>query len=208
MSKPGRPKTSADIPCVCRSCGKHYVVPDWQLGGRHFCGRSCYFDYLKLHPNRATKEPDEKTCPVCGEVFLVGGTGRPNRKTVHCSRACAGNGRVRVSTALVMSPIDTAWLAGVFDGEGTIIKPRKTSLRSLRISVNNTCEPLVEKIYEVTGTGSVRFIPSHNPKHNHQWIWQCHGDNARSLLRQMLPWLIVKKEKAIMHLDEVADHSS
>ena len=100
-----------------------------------------------------------------------------------------------------MSETESAWMAGVFDGEGSVIRPRKSSPRSIRLQVGGTCEPFIRQIATVTGTGAVYFRPSQNPKHNDQWIWQCHAENARSLLRQMLPWLIVKRERALEFLN-------
>lgn len=96
-----------------------------------------------------------------------------------------------------MSRVQAAWLAGLFDGEGSIIRPHAHRTNSVRITINNTCQPLVQQIAQVTGTGNVLYRASKNPKHADQWVWQCYADNARSLLRQMLPWLIVKREKAL-----------
>jgi hypothetical protein len=51
---------------------------------------------------------------------------------------------------------------------------------------------------EVAGTGSIIEMTRYkkNPKHSPSWNWQCYGENARNLLRQIYPYLIAKKEKA------------
>lgn len=195
MARTGRPKKSLDVQCRCKTCGKEYAVPEWQDWGRDFCGRPCYFEHRRKNPVRNFVEPETKICPSCGTAFLVRGKGRRPARAIHCSRVCAGTGRVRTSPARIMDPIEAAWLAGVFDGEGNIAHPRK-GRPGVRLTVNNTCEPFVQRILEVVATGSIFYRPSKNPRHSDQWVWQCHAENARILLRQMLPWLIVKREKA------------
>lgn len=101
-----------------------------------------------------------------------------------------------------MSETEIAWLAGVFDGEGNIAWPRKRNVHTARISVANTCFPLLDKLVEVTGTGSIvgRKVYA-NPKHSTCASWACQGDRAKALLRLMLPWLIVKRENAEIVLE-------
>jgi len=54
----------------------------------------------------------------------------------------------------------------------------------------------MQKVRVVTGTGKITARKSSNPYHSPAWTWQCYGDNAQSLLRQMLPELVVKREAA------------
>jgi hypothetical protein len=140
---------------------------------------------------------------TCGEVFL-----RPLATARFCSRECYIISRLGVpkkttgatSQARRLTKTEAAWLAGLFDGEGSIIfvhKDRPTP--SVRITISNTYYPLLLRIQEVTGVG--RLIVHHragtgNPKHSASWNWQTYSANARDLLQQMLPWLIVKREKA------------
>jgi hypothetical protein len=143
-----------------------------------------------------------KPCEICGEVF------KPLTKTSrYCSRACYAVARVgkpkhssMTSKARKLARSDAAWLAGLFDGEGSIVfvhKDRPTP--SARITICNTCRPLLERVQEVSGIGQIivqRRAGQDNPNHSASWVWQTYSANARDLLAQMLPWLIVKREKA------------
>jgi len=150
-----------------------------------------------MHGTRRVQK-EAKVCPKCGKVFYVGGEriagagGRRNR--VFCSAECAH--KQRQPKARVLTKSERAWLAGLFDGEGSIVLPKGPHTNSLRLSVTNTCYPLLEQILSVTGTGAIVNHHTATEKHAQCWYWQCYADNARSLLRQMLPWLIVKREKA------------
>jgi LAGLIDADG-like domain len=107
-----------------------------------------------------------------------------------------------------MQKSDASWLAGLFDGEGSIVFPRKTNtLNSVRIQITNTNHELLERVIAVTGTGTLvsQMHPGSKnwkPHYKPSWAWQCYGENTRSLLRQMLPWLIEKRDKALIVLGE------
>jgi hypothetical protein len=96
-----------------------------------------------------------------------------------------------------MTEVEAAWLAGLFDGEGSIVCSRGSDIRrSIRITVTNTRFELLEHLREVVGTGAIIVQPRREAHHSPTWYWLCHSDNARELLRQMQPWLIVKRERA------------
>ena len=101
-----------------------------------------------------------------------------------------------------MKLTDASWLAGLLDGEGSITLAKPPNINSMRISIANNCMPLLEHVLAVTGTGTI--VKKGKPaqaNHAQGYYWQCYADNARSLLRQILPWLIVKREKALTVLD-------
>lgn len=108
-----------------------------------------------------------------------------------------------------MSATEAAWLAGFFDGEGSLIgyKRKGKDFVGWRISIGNTSLPALErcKAYTNVGTiGSKRVLP--NPKHNPQWLWQVNGQrDIVDLLKQMLPYLLIKKEKAESFLNNWED---
>lgn len=105
-----------------------------------------------------------------------------------------------------MSATDAAWLAGLFDGEGSIVfvhKDRATP--SCRITITSTCYPLLERVKEVAGVGQIivqRRAGHVRPNHLASWHWQTYSANAINLLEQMLPWLIVKREKALLAIEQ------
>lgn len=88
----------------------------------------------------------------------------------------------------------------MFDGEGSIIMWDRGSggRPQLRCTVSNTYFPVLEWIKETVGTGSiVRHIHPAEKGYKDSGTWQCYGQNAVGLLEQMLPRLIIKRDKAI-----------
>jgi hypothetical protein len=104
-------------------------------------------------------------------------------------------------TANRLTSEEAAWFAGLFDGEGTIVEPHLSNPnrknKGLRIAITNTHLPLLWKVQEVAGCGQI--IEQGKPtssRHAQAYQWATYSDNARSLLEQMEPWLIVKRERA------------
>ncbi len=200
MARTGRPRTASRIQCTCEQCGKVWTRASWDKTIGKYCSRVCY------HRGRTGKgkpivTPLERSCPECGTKFLVGGAGRRRWNSTYCSRQCSAKHRWLElpghERAREMSDTESAWFAGVFDGEGCIVWPVKTNIKSVRLSVANTCVPLLEKVRVVSGTGKVRMQQARKSRfHTQPWIWDCYGENARIVLRQIVPWLIVKKEAA------------
>ncbi len=98
-----------------------------------------------------------------------------------------------------MTQIESAWLAGLFDGEGCVAIPsryRQRNTPSYRIEIANTDMPLLEQVVKVTGVSTIRTHLRDNPRHKTAYHWEAGGADALSLLRQMRPWLIVKAERA------------
>lgn len=203
----GRPKRSKDIPCTCRACGKEYTVPEWQSYGRDYCSLDCYHKAQigqPAHWNR--REPGNQACPICGKSFETGGADRPKRTTVYCSLACLGRARATHAQARQMTETEVAWFAGVLDSEGTVNLLSKGINKTphLRMSIANTCYPFLERVAELSGTGAIGVHRVFQPHHSPSWVWYCYGPNARSILRQVLPWLIVKRDKALLALETEA----
>ena len=208
MATIGRPKLSADIECVCGTCGKRWTKPEWSRSGTRYCSSECYNESRRGRPRPDWRIENrvEVACGACGKLFITGG--RYNRRygSVYCSRRCQGAGTSKQSPLREMSGEEIAWLAGLFDGEGNIAWPRKDNIHAVRVSIANTCIPLLDRCLEVTGTGAiVGSRNKNNPKHRPVWNWACYGDNARELLRVLLPWLIVKKQNALIVLEAVEE---
>ena len=91
-----------------------------------------------------------------------------------------------------MSPTEAAYFAGLLDGEGTILvwqrKDRLASRLSIRAVIVNTDYPVMEWLAEHVG-GNVNDKPI--------WSWTVNGPNAVSVLKQALPYLVIKRAKAI-----------
>jgi len=157
--------------------------------------------------------PETKHCERCGEAFLVGGEGRKARHHRYCSKTCAKSAYWESDRAKnwpllpdahgqakQLSDNDVAWMAGLFDGEGCIAWPRRNLLHSVRIDVINTNRAVIDRVCEVTGTGRVQEMPKKKAHHSQGFIWHAYGDNARYLLHQMYPLLIIKKQAAAVAL--------
>lgn len=204
MPRTGRPKHSVDVRRECRHCGKPFIIPEWkaQRGG-FYCSMDCYNADKggKPHPARRTV-PTPKICPTCGKEFLTGGGGRPPRRAKFCSAACMVSSPRYHPEPRVMSEPEAAWLAALIDGEGSIVPQVNRSAQAIRITVHNTCLPLLERIAEITATGQVRERTRAEARYKRMYTWGCYGWNARALLRQCLPWLIVKRDKALAALGE------
>lgn len=103
-----------------------------------------------------------------------------------------------------LSEVEKAWLAGTLDSEGWIeIKrgyPQSRSLRqvaSFRIGVANTNLSFLWKVQNIVGAGHI--IEKKKAKANWRTVynWRMSGlNNCAYLLKQLLPYLIIKTEKA------------
>jgi hypothetical protein len=96
-----------------------------------------------------------------------------------------------------------AYIAGIVDGEGTIIISKTTKKRYGLIAptyvawlrVGNTNERLI-RFLDGTFKGSVitRRLP--NPRHKRCYVWQLTGVRARDVLRLIRPYLVLKGQQA------------
>lgn len=110
--------------------------------------------------------------------------------------------------------MDVRYAAGLFDGEGYIRvavwkKPNSTHTRYQVYGGINMCHrPVIEALHAQFG-GSMpnpgrRISPAHRPL----FTWNISSQIAASFLRQVLPFLIVKKDEAVLclhlqsHIDE------
>jgi hypothetical protein len=98
-----------------------------------------------------------------------------------------------------MTPEQIAWLAGLFDGEGSINTQAhlNKTVNGLSIQITNTCHELLVKVQEVTGVGFIATRPPHkNPQHKTTYDWRTSGAVARDIVTLIHPWLIVKRATA------------
>jgi hypothetical protein len=94
-----------------------------------------------------------------------------------------------------MSP---QYLAGIIDGEGHIrFAWSNYKYRYPRISVVNTHKPLLDAIAKHYG-GSIKVHTKANNERgwSQSWTWNTAGANATKILALVMPYLIVKRERA------------
>jgi hypothetical protein len=199
------------ITYTCAQCGVSFERP-WRNSKptrKRYCGQDCYNKArtgLARGPYKG-HEPEERACVVCGKVFMVGGRGLPGRRVIRCSMACQKAGRYRTgAVAKEMTVADAAYLAGLIDGEGHIsgyIYSYRNETLYIKVAIANTYKPVLDWAQEVTGVGSVtaRRGSNPNPKHKLRYSWQCNAMAAESVLKQVLPYLRIKPDRAQLALD-------
>lgn len=105
-----------------------------------------------------------------------------------------------------------AWAAGFMDGDGHItIQTRKTKHKDktytgmyLRVGACQAHLTPLEKLQDLFG-GSIRPKNSgpnpHGYNRKQQWVWALSTEQAKNALEQMLPYLVHKKEVALLALE-------
>lgn len=110
-----------------------------------------------------------------------------------------------------LKPVDCAWLAALIDGEGciqahrqTYKNPGRTETFQVDVSVGMMDPDMVQKAHTMTGLG-------HCEQQNRGvWDWGVRGQQAATLLRQVYPFLTIKKRQAalgIMLADDLAERN-
>jgi len=113
-----------------------------------------------------------------------------------------------------MTPTESAYVGGIIDGEGCIEfkwanrirRDRKgtPTYRTLivRLEVPQVDKRLIDYLMEITkeGTRDIKRYPKH-PTHQDQHRWRVGYHGVYRVLKQVYPYLIVKKEKAKQLID-------
>jgi|SRR5215471_9944811 len=144
-------------------------------------------------------KPTVKSCLYCQKEFTAGGRGRPRQKQVFCSTRCRSLGVIKQAKISELSVLQQSYIAGLFDGEGSIVLYDRGygGRPQLRCSISNTFEPIQIWLKNTTGTGTiVRHIHPKETGYRDSLTWQCYGQNAVKFLQMLLPFLIIKKDKA------------
>ena len=124
-----------------------------------------------------------------------------------------------------MNDTDKAYIAGLFDGEGSIYFKRGVEKKkkhkgkghrisnSLRLSmeVTMTDRSVIHWLHEVLGCGTVNTKPrkglrKDGTKYLMQWRWRCTFREAYFVCCLLYPYAITKLEKIKQILDHYAEH--
>lgn len=105
---------------------------------------------------------------------------------------------------------DLAYAAGLIDGEGSILiigrKRKKKDSRKrytdyyLRVKIESTDGVMCPWMQMKFG-GCLRFLPIKNVKYSDKYLWEMNSRSAANFLRQVLPYLKVKKQHAEIALE-------
>lgn len=106
-----------------------------------------------------------------------------------------------------MNEIEKAYIAGLVDGEGCI-RVNKTRLKrkglgfqfGANVRLGMCEEDCIRFCQEKTGLGSVRKIATTYYKHPH-YVWDLGTRQTEQLLREILPYLVGKREQALIVLE-------
>lgn len=96
-----------------------------------------------------------------------------------------------------MTENEIAWLAGLLEGEGSFNLNKK---HSIAVKLEMTDEDVVRKAQSTTGVGRVVARPSRKKGHKPTWSWVITGNNANSVLVQILPFMGARRTEAIQNL--------
>lgn len=99
---------------------------------------------------------------------------------------------------VLMNRDDCIYLAGLFDGEGTVGCYSANDRRRPRIhlSIGMTDEEVVRWCHTITGLGGVAIRTQTNPAWNTLYRWQVNDRKAIQVLALIMPWLKTKKQQA------------
>lgn len=109
-----------------------------------------------------------------------------------------------------MTELDKAYLAGLFDGEGSVhlgyYRHQKSSklYPRLTISIGNNVRSVLDWVRVIMGVGGVYSCRSARGNCQEQFKWQATCAGARLFLREVLPYLKIKQDKAARLLAEEA----
>lgn len=96
--------------------------------------------------------------------------------------------------------MNISYLAGLVDGEGCIrLHPSNKGIYRKyypRLQVTNTYKLLLDMLVSQYG-GAIHGPKKGKSSYKDCWDWRITGDKARQLLKDLIPFLIIKKEKAI-----------
>lgn len=136
-------------------------------------------------------------CAWCGSMFE---TWSGTSATRYCGPDCRRFRRLERPLPNQLSVPEAAYIAGLLDGEGSIC-PRKG--RGVEVIVVGTYLPMLEWLLATTGTGTISkpltrtgALGSKDCRH-----WTTGSVPAVELLRQLVPYMIEKRQRAVDAID-------
>jgi hypothetical protein len=96
-----------------------------------------------------------------------------------------------------LNEVERAYLAGIIDGEGTVTltRQRRNETPVPTVSVANNNLELLKRIRRWLG-GSIILKKKRKAHHNESYAWMIRHDKALRLLKDVQPYLIVKRPQA------------
>jgi len=115
-----------------------------------------------------------------------------------------------LNNAKVLLAVDAAYLAGIVDGEGSIVelKRKDGSVKGHRLMVANTDLGLLNWCVDITGVGNLSLQHKQHVYYKDCYSWRVTGIKARSIMWQLLPYLKIKLDKAMKATNMYAEELS
>jgi O-phosphoseryl-tRNA(Cys) synthetase len=97
----------------------------------------------------------------------------------------------------LLDQTDSAYIAGLIDGEGTVTLSRRHSNenRQLVVSISNTDRPLLEYVLSTVGAGKITGKRVSQPHHTPSFTYTISNRQALALLNQTFPYIKTYKAK-------------
>ena len=116
-----------------------------------------------------------------------------------------------------MEIAEAAYMAGLFDGEGSVYFKKTKQIRHkrkgkpvhnitvIRMEMSMTDESVIKWFHEIAGCGTVgkrKFKVAYAKNWKQQWRWRCCARDALYVAKLLWPYAIVKLHK----LEQIIDH--
>ena len=101
-----------------------------------------------------------------------------------------------------LTEAELGYLAGLLDGEGCInITKDGPRYYKLQVTFSQTNEALLSHWQQRTGIGKVYLKPVRGRNRSDCWEWHMNHQRAATLLRAILPYVILKKQEATVAIE-------
>lgn len=84
-----------------------------------------------------------------------------------------------------LTDVQVAWLAGLYEGEGSC---NITTGRAIRVEISMTDQDIISRVVDLTGLGKVTVAPIRG-EYKQVYRWGIGAANAVEFLEAILPWL-------------------
>jgi len=157
---------------------------------------------------------EKKTCCRCQDSLFIIEFSRkkssPDGRMSFCKRCDAlRQGRIpRTHCRIQLIESECSYLAGLIDGEGYIglaaAKRKSGSYKGSNLvfarMVIAITSPKLIMIRDKFGFGAMYTHEPSNPKHKRRYDWQLRSNEMKQLLPQVLPYLRIRDEQAVLLL--------
>lgn len=102
-----------------------------------------------------------------------------------------------------LSEHEAAYLAGIFDGEGSIcvwMNCKRYDNMNVTVSIGMNDRQAID-LFRAAFGGSITIIKRANPRHRNSLRWSVKCRKAKPVLERLLPYLLIKKQQALLALD-------